>query len=208
MPITLRRNKAVPKIDLTFLLHPCARTFWYKNPNSEAGIHDSHRVELKIANQVSSLTERGLHAPVIDLDYPAELEAVSYSSSRLTLQTYMRRSKIVALRQMMIRLGLSPAASLDEPVNPQAPTFVFDCPAHLITSSTAGHHHLYLGREINWFRFDQLLGLMDESGMINHGYYTMAHERGMAILRMPGIYKRSSLRTDAVGYTAEWSGDT
>lgn len=65
-----------------------------------------------------------------------------------------------------------------------------DIPVHVIPSSTPGHCHLVFEKRVSWDSYVQLLGLLSELGIIEHGYASLMMERGQAFLRLPGVKKQ------------------
>lgn len=111
------------------------RTYWFA---PELGDNDyvtddkRERVPYEKANLVSSLTESGLHAPVLDLDFPATL----------------------------------------------------------LESSSPGHFHLYLEREIEWDDYAALLAALAEAGILEPGYVHAMLGREATFVRRPGVFKK------------------
>lgn len=64
-----------------------------------------------------------------------------------------------------------------------------DVPAKLIPSSTPGHSHLYIDRELTWEAYGKLLHALAEAGVIERGYVGASGERGYTALRLPWIRK-------------------
>lgn len=82
-------------------------------------------VKAEQANLLSSLTVSGLHAPVLDIDFEAQLRP----------------------------------------------------------SRTKGHYHLYLDREIPWWRYVILLWALAFAGIIERGYFKAALRQRMTLVR-------------------------
>jgi hypothetical protein len=70
-----------------------------------------------------------------------------------------------------------------------APALDIDFKARLIPSSTIGHYHLYLDKEICWDDYAKLIAVMGEIGLIEPGYAEVSLKKGMTTLRKPGIVK-------------------
>lgn len=70
------------------------------------------------------------------------------------------------------------------------PVLDIDFEAHLVPSSTAGHFHLYLNKEMDWGTYAKLLLALYEAEIIQEGYYKMAIARGKTFVRCPGVYKK------------------
>jgi hypothetical protein len=69
------------------------------------------------------------------------------------------------------------------------PVLDIDFPAELIPSSTPGHFHLYLNKEVQWDKYYRLLQGLAEAGIIEEGYMRAAHHHGGTFVRKPGIKK-------------------
>lgn len=64
-----------------------------------------------------------------------------------------------------------------------APVLDIDFEARLIPSRTEGHYHLYLDREIPWWKYRILLWALKVAGIIEPGYYRASVERKMTMCR-------------------------
>lgn len=64
-----------------------------------------------------------------------------------------------------------------------------DLPAQLIPSTTAGHFHLYVDKEIPWRTYKKLLKVLAQAGLIEQGYANVSLERGYTAARLPWIKK-------------------
>lgn len=71
-----------------------------------------------------------------------------------------------------------------------APCLDIDFPARLVPSSTEGHFHLYLDREISWEKYAGLIRAMAEAGILEKGYVQQSLKRGQSFLRRPGVTKQ------------------
>lgn len=60
-----------------------------------------------------------------------------------------------------------------------------DLDAALVPSSTPGHHHLYIGRDMPWEQYVKLLDVLKEVGVIQPGYHKASIARGATVLRVP-----------------------
>lgn len=115
------------------------RTYWYLPAIGDDYSTEEDgrtRVPYEQANLVSSLTENGTHAPVLDLDFPARL----------------------------------------------------------VESSTPGHFHLYLEREMDWDTYSELLAALANAGILEQGYVRAMLSRGATYVRRNGVYKDAAAR--------------
>jgi len=76
-----------------------------------------------------------------------------------------------------------------------APAIDLDFPIHAIPSTTPGHYHLYLERELEWKQYEKLLKVMAEIGLIEKGFYQSAMHFKQTYLRLPHIKKDTNAPT-------------
>jgi hypothetical protein len=69
------------------------------------------------------------------------------------------------------------------------PLLDIDMPAALIPSSTEGHYHLYIDKEMTWREYKRFLKAMMKAGIIEKGYYKVSVKRKATQLRLPWIKK-------------------
>lgn len=69
------------------------------------------------------------------------------------------------------------------------PMLDLDFPAAVIPSSTEGHCHLYIDRDLTWEQYEKLLDVMAEIGLLEAGYVAASKARGRTFLRLPWIKK-------------------
>lgn len=60
-----------------------------------------------------------------------------------------------------------------------------DMPACLIESSTPGHFHLYIDRQLPWRKYKRLLRSLKQAGVIEPGFYKASVQRRATHLRPP-----------------------
>lgn len=75
-----------------------------------------------------------------------------------------------------------------------------DYPVLAIDSSTPGHSHLYIDKELTWDQVQRVLDVLAEVGLVEEGYVAASKRRGVTHLRVPWLKK---LATDA-GYKGGW----
>lgn len=66
-----------------------------------------------------------------------------------------------------------------------------DIPAQLIPSSTPGHSHLYIDKEMSEEAWATLLFALSSAGIIEPGYMRASIARGFTALRLPWIKKET-----------------
>lgn len=76
-----------------------------------------------------------------------------------------------------------------------APVLDIDFQAELVPSSTPGHFHLYLEKQVHWEKYKKLLLALEDCGIISKGYARASITRGATYVRKPGVYKKK----DSVG---------
>jgi hypothetical protein len=69
------------------------------------------------------------------------------------------------------------------------PVLDIDFPVKVVPSSTPGHCHLYLDRELTWPQYARLLRVMAEVGLVEPGYVNASIERRHTAVRLPWIRK-------------------
>lgn len=120
---------------------PINRTYWYSaNMNRglpgdyENPVNDVQETAVSDANLISSLCDDGQHAPVLDIDFDAEL----------------------------------------------------------VESSSPGHYHLYFNKKIPWERYEEVLRVLGEAGLLETGWVKASIARQQSLLRKPGTLKKDS----------------
>ncbi len=66
-----------------------------------------------------------------------------------------------------------------------------DFPVKAIPSSTEGHYHLYIDKEMKWADYVKLITTMAEVGLLESGYVRASIARGETAVRLPWIKKGS-----------------
>lgn len=79
-----------------------------------------------------------------------------------------------------------------------APALDIDLPCYTVPSSTPGHSHLYIDKELTWSQYKALLAVLAEVGIIEKGYYQAAVANGASYLRLPGVTKKQPSETEVV----------
>lgn len=72
-----------------------------------------------------------------------------------------------------------------------------DFPVFAVESSTPGHYHLYLDKEIRWDAYKTLLEALVNADVIEKGYANASIRRGFTTLRVPWIRKGDTNDVDA-----------
>lgn len=71
------------------------------------------------------------------------------------------------------------------------PILDLDMDAHLVPSSSADHHHLYLDKVLKWSDYVKLLDVLAEVGIIEPGYRDASVAREFTSVRLPWITKEA-----------------
>lgn len=69
--------------------------------------------------------------------------------------------------------------------NVHRPVLDIDFPVKLVPSSTEGHFHLYLDKEMPWSTYKNLLNALAAAGIIEKGYAAASIARGYSTVRLP-----------------------
>lgn len=70
-----------------------------------------------------------------------------------------------------------------------APAIDIDLPCHLVPSSTPGHFHLYIDKELTWTQYHQLLSVLTDIGIVEQGFYDQTVRFRRSFLRLPHVKK-------------------
>jgi len=70
-----------------------------------------------------------------------------------------------------------------------APVIDLDIPCILLDSSTPGHHHLIIDKEISWSAYLKVLGALADAGLVEDGYRDASEKRGYSAIRLPWVKK-------------------
>jgi hypothetical protein len=134
-------------------------------------------------NLISSKTESGKQAPILDLDFAHDY----YRSEAVPARGFLRFPKISWTREQELqaafnRLGISDHASLYGNVQ-------IDVPHHYVKSTQEGHGHLYIDVEMSNWKWFRLMVAFYRSGTIERGYFAWGIRRWGNFVRRPGIAK-------------------
>lgn len=69
------------------------------------------------------------------------------------------------------------------------PVLDIDLPVHVTPSSTPGHHHLFIDKQMTWATYSTLLLALVDAGIIERGYAEASIDRGRTDVRLPWIKK-------------------
>ena len=69
------------------------------------------------------------------------------------------------------------------------PVLDIDLPVKVLPSSTEGHHHLFIDKEMSWEDYEKLLNVLVEVGIVEPGYRNASVARKHSAVRLPWIKK-------------------
>lgn len=69
------------------------------------------------------------------------------------------------------------------------PVIDLDMPCVLLDSSTPGHHHLYIDKEVDEDKYFKLLDALVDAGLVQKGFAWSARKNGQTYVRKPGVKK-------------------
>jgi len=69
------------------------------------------------------------------------------------------------------------------------PVIDVDVPIYVLPSSTHGHYHLYIDKEMTRGQLLDMLTAMSKAGVVEPGYVSASRERGFTSVRSPGFVK-------------------
>lgn len=82
-------------------------------------------------------------------------------------------------------------ATKGKPVETHRLMLDLDFDAALVSSSTPGHHHLYLDKELTKEQMDKVVAVLNEVGILQDGVKNGYNRRGALSLRLPWVDKNS-----------------
>lgn len=69
------------------------------------------------------------------------------------------------------------------------PVLDIDMPVKIFPSSTEGHFHLFIDKEMSWEDYCKLMNTMADVGLLEQGYVNASIARGYSAIRLPWIKK-------------------
>lgn len=82
-----------------------------------------------------------------------------------------------------------------KPSGMHKPVLDIDLPVKVIDSSTPGHHHLLIDKEMTWDQYKKLLDVLAEVGIIEKGYSRVSQgSRKHTAVRLPWVKKEEGRR--------------
>lgn len=185
------------------------RTFWDFDWSLELpeGVYDEGtdhrwRTSEQDASLVASLTENGLHAPALDIDWRVS-HLTNGMSHRLLIaagtaekpcryadpedwREFLRASLEAGLiERKTFEDEFSYFAMRTEPIDHHE--IRFDVPVIVLPSTSPGHFHIYIEKEMAWPVYLRLLQAMMKIGFLEFGFVAAAERREMTMLVKPGM---------------------
>lgn len=128
--------------------------------------------------------------------YPTKHEHPMLGQTLINVENFAAESSESATkyqwegREVVTNLGAANAVtSLNSENLTHKPVLDIDLPVKLIPSSTGGHFHLYIDKEMSWGKYLLLLNALVEVGIVEQGYVDAASRRGYTAVRLPWIEK-------------------
>lgn len=69
------------------------------------------------------------------------------------------------------------------------PLFDIDMPVKIFPSTTEGHFHLFIDKELSWDDYCELMDVMAKVGILEQGYVNASKQRKYSAVRLPWIKK-------------------
>lgn len=79
-----------------------------------------------------------------------------------------------------------------KPSGMHKPVLDIDMPVKVLDSSTPGHHHLLINKEMTWEQYEKLLDVLAEVGIIEEGYVQASRHRKHTAVRLPWVKKEAN----------------
>lgn len=142
------------------------------------------------AECLASLTRRGFHAPVLDLEYPARVrQRGRYFLLELEPPTCAPHA-LRRLHDTLIHARLSTDTARrhmrSRRINDRRlVTLAFHVPLRLTPSRTPGHYHLFIEREITWDEYLPVLTALEDARLIDHQLFTSYLVEETSFVRLP-----------------------
>lgn len=69
------------------------------------------------------------------------------------------------------------------------PVLDIDMPVKIFPSTTEGHFHLYIDKELSWDDYCKLMNVMAEVGILEQGFVNASKQRQYSAVRLPWVKK-------------------
>lgn len=78
-----------------------------------------------------------------------------------------------------------------------------DIEHYYVPSTTPGHGHLFINKELSWAKYANLLNVLADLEIIQNGYRDCSLKRGYSALRVPGLDKNDPKHNKGVKKNAK-----
>lgn len=78
---------------------------------------------------------------------------------------------------------------------PHRPVLDIDIPIAVVPSTTEGHYHLYIDKQMSWAEYERLLDVLVEVGIVEPGFAAASISRGYSAVRLPWVQKEDMVKT-------------
>ena len=184
-------------MDKPELANTVGRTFYTTPTGFLSDGHEAENSYLRVSEEqailVGSLCDDGLHAPILDIDFSAEVvRLVNRKYAAVYLHKAILFRKFLIFLEVLCRVGLvssdfrKMAEWIIQPDGGLTSILEVEFPIQLIPSTTPRHYHLYLDRKISWEQYMLVLKSAYETGIINRGFYEMSIKNGQSMVLLPG----------------------
>jgi hypothetical protein len=120
-----------------------------------------------------------------DPEYDAEPELVNHVEDADVITSWTGQTE-----EPKVPAGPNDWSALaHQPETFHRPILDLDMDAHLVPSSSAAHHHLYLDKVLKWSDYVKLLDVLAELGIIEPGYRDASIAREFTAVRLPWVAK-------------------
>lgn len=140
------------------------------------------------------------HAPALDIDFPTTIERDDSGKTRVTIvgpkpTESALRDLLICMSRLRIVDGDEAGRILPEPTDNRVdlPPLLLDVMAKSHPSSTSGHFHLFLEKEMTWPEYEQLLIALRDAEVIGQDFAAMCLKWRVSFLLKPE-YKKSDFK--------------
>lgn len=155
---------------------------------------------------VRVLVENGVekesyHFPLLDLDFPVEVRSTVHGDRLLLYNSSIDEEVWCEFQRLAAQLGIgAPVLGKQsvERLDPYRSSQVAEvcfldmrCDYWLKPSSTPGHFHLYIRKELSWPQYKKMLALLGNANVLEKLYVEYALRHKATLLVRPGISKEN-----------------
>jgi hypothetical protein len=135
-----------------------------------------------LATLVTTAEDGDYEGGAIRTDEPDKADVITSHTGEVTEDKRPKRTGPTNWLDLMEDSDLAPE-------HLHRPVLDIDFPAHLIPSTTEGHFHLYLDKAVTWEKYERLLTVLGEVGILEQGYVDASIARGYSSVRLPWVKK-------------------